>query len=183
MYVGYPCDPNYDLHADVEHRLSLGVPHWVVVEFGTNDALTQSLDELTANYVSKIQEYVSWWPESVHIFWVNVAYMPCCPDDDANIDAVNGAIDQVAANDPRVTVIDLHSAFLDHLTDWWDPDDGVHYNQTGRQAYADLICEAVGEWVDGPDGEQCPPLPTTTTTTTTSTTTTSTTVPDTTPTG
>jgi lysophospholipase L1-like esterase len=184
LYVDYACDPSYDLHADVEHRLAAGTPKWVVVEFGTNDALFHSYDELAATYESKIEEFVSWWPESVQIFWVNLAYMPCCRGGDASVDVINAAIDDVAATDPRVTVIDLHTAFLDHLTDWFGGD-GLHFNANGQAAYADLVCQDVGDWSDSPNVGACPALPSTTTTSVPDTTTsvpddTTTSVPDTT---
>jgi lysophospholipase L1-like esterase len=179
LYVDRACDPAYNLQADIAHRISLGVPKYVVVELGTNDAYWQQNAELIANYASKVAEFVSWWPASVHIFWANVPYMPCCPFFDANVDAVNAGIDQVASTNPSVTVVDLHTAFLDHVTDWFESD-GIHYNAAGQQVFADLVCSAVAGWDNGPN-ETCPPFPTTTTsTTTTSVPDTTTSVPDTT---
>lgn len=103
----------------------------VVVALGTNGPIAGA-----ERYEAQTRELLRLLGPNRHIFWVNV-YGPHLTWQDTN----NAYIEQIAATHPNVTIIDWYGLISQHKE--WLVSDGIHPNDDGTAAYANLVHDTV----------------------------------------
>lgn len=123
-------------------------PDIVVLMFGTNDTASwHGADAFAREYDALVQSYLALEPQPRLILctppaphldtapgMVSFGVQPAC------YDAVNSAI-RTTADKHSLTLVDIYTLTSDH-PDWF-LDDGIHLDNTGAQAVADAVTEAV----------------------------------------
>lgn len=103
--------------------------HTVLVALGTNGPLDGQYEEQT-------KEFLDYLGSDRQIFWVNV-YCPATGWQDSN----NAYLEEIAATHDNVVLIDWCSLVKQHPE--WLSGDGIHPNDEGTVAYADLIAKTI----------------------------------------
>ena len=103
----------------------------VVIALGTNGPIAGY-----ERYAVQTNELLEYLGPNRHIFWVNV-YCPKLTWQQVNNDCIR---DMPIAH-PNVTVVDWYSLVKDHPE--WLTSDGIHPNDEGIQAYANLVHDTI----------------------------------------
>ena len=105
----------------------------VVIALGTNGPIAGA-----ERYAAQTNELLAYLGPTRHIFWVNV-YCPKLTWQQVNNDCIR---DMPIAH-PNVTVVDWYSLVKDHPE--WLTSDGIHPNDEGIKAYANLVHDTIAK--------------------------------------
>jgi lysophospholipase L1-like esterase len=110
-------------------------PDMIVIELGTNDCGLGGCPNLTP-YIDKIMRYTS---SADEVLWLNTNVDASENPLIGNLEYVNNAIENACSRYPKLFCADMNSEF-EGRKDLHTPD-GIHWNDKGKQAFAEFIRE------------------------------------------
>jgi len=113
-------------------------PDQVIIDLGSNDALKQVPIQETS---AQLREMVGLYPkaECIHLVNINTKMMHGNQSRTKEAQAINKVIDDLAASDSRISIIDWDGKVSDDLVD-----DTVHPNKKGQEVLAQMMDDALG---------------------------------------